>query len=118
MVKEINKTNESILNTIGKKPRFFRPPFGITNSFLARAVEKTNMISIGWSLRSLDTVKKQERVLKRIKRKIRPGNIILLHDTSEKTVNVVRELISCLKTNDYKIVSLDKLLGLDAYEAD
>ena len=77
MLKEINATNESIYKAIGKKPKFFRPPFGITNSFLARAIEKTNMISIGWSLRSLDTVKKQEKVLKRIKRKISPGDIIL-----------------------------------------
>ncbi len=118
MLKEINATNESIYKAIGKKPRFFRPPFGITNSFLARALEKTNMISIGWSLRSLDTVKKQEKVLKRIKRKIHPGDIILLHDTSEKTLNVVRELISWLKTIDYKIVGLDKLLAEEAYEAD
>lgn len=118
MLKEINATNESIYKAIGKKPKFFRPPFGITNSFLARALEKTNMISIGWSLRSLDTVKKQEQVLKRIKRKINPGDIILLHDASEKTLNVVRELINWVKTNDYKIVGLDKLLAEEAYEAD
>ena len=118
MIQEINSTNELIYKIIGKKPRFFRPPFGITNPFVKKAINHTGMTPIGWSLRSLDTVKNEKKVLARIKNKIQPGDIVLMHDKSKHILSVVQDLISWVEASELKIVSLNKLLALDAYEAD
>ena len=55
-------------------------------------------------------------IFERVKNKIKPGGIILLHDTSQKSVNVLERLLLFLKTENYSIVSVDKLLNLSAYE--
>jgi peptidoglycan/xylan/chitin deacetylase (PgdA/CDA1 family) len=96
---------------------FFRPPFGVTNPMIAKAVSKTKHHVIGWNIRSLDTVYENENIIfERVKNKIKPGGIILLHDTSQKSVNVLERLLLFLKTENYSIVSVDKLLNLSAYE--
>jgi peptidoglycan/xylan/chitin deacetylase (PgdA/CDA1 family) len=72
---------------------------------------------IGWNIRSLDTVYENEDVIfERVKSKVKPGGIILLHDTSQKSVNVLERLLLFLKSENYSIVSVDKLLNLSAYE--
>lgn len=116
MIEEIGTTNDEIFGITEKTPRFFRPPFGITNPFVAKAVKMSKMESIGWSLRSLDTVKDKNKVISRIKRKLKPGDIILLHDRNEHTLSLVKEIVSWLKSNAYNIVGLDTILAIEAYE--
>lgn len=117
MVNEINQTNALVTKLYNKKMLLFRPPFGVTNPNIARAVSKTNQIIIGWNIRSLDTVIQNESVvLERIKKRLRPGSIILLHDTSEKTVIVLEQLLLFLQVQGYKTKTIDELLNINAYE--
>jgi peptidoglycan/xylan/chitin deacetylase (PgdA/CDA1 family) len=97
--------------------RLFRPPFGVTNPNIARAVTKTNQIVIGWNIRSLDTViESQNAILNRIKNRVKPGGIILLHDTSDKTVLVLEQLLLFLQSEGYQTVTIEELLEISAYE--
>ena len=114
---EITKNDEIIKFYSGKKVLFYRPPFGVTNPRIARAVSTTGHKVIGWNNRSLDTVITDEsKILKRIKRKVRPGSIILLHDTSHKTAQVLEQLLLFLQTKNYLVAPLHELLNLKAYE--
>jgi peptidoglycan/xylan/chitin deacetylase (PgdA/CDA1 family) len=111
IIEELNKTDDLIQSYTKQKPTLFRPPFGVTNPSIMRAVNKTNHKVIGWSIRSLDTVLKNEtNVFNRIKRQIQPGSIILLHDTSELTVRVLERLLTHLDAISYKSVTIEKLL--------
>lgn len=113
---ELNQTNEIIFETIGKRPVFFRPPFGVTTPHLARALESTKMNSIAWSLRTMDTVaKSEEALLAKVKSKVKAGDIILFHDTQEISPKVVSKLISYLKENDFELVGIDQLIEKKAY---
>lgn len=116
MAAEIDATKSEIERSIGKRPTFFRPPYGVTNPNLKKALEKSNMFSIGWSLRSFDTIRDADKVLKKLKSKTKPGDIVLFHDTNEKIIPVIEEYLYWLKTNQFKVVSLDKLLNIPAYE--
>ncbi|PLX13194.1 MAG: hypothetical protein C0598_04210 [Marinilabiliales bacterium] len=116
MIAEIEKTNELIENTIGKKPKLFRPPFGVTNPLLAKAIRQTGVISLGWSLRSWDTNGKIEKVVSRLKRKVHAGDIILFHDNRETTPEILARFLPYLIDNGYQVVPLDKLLKINAYE--
>ncbi|HSD15145.1 MAG TPA: polysaccharide deacetylase family protein [Flavobacterium sp.] len=117
VVEELIQTNAIIERFSGKKALYFRPPFGVTNPNIARAVAKTNHYVIGWNNRSLDTVIDDEtKILERIKNRLAPGGIILLHDTSLKTVNVLEQLLLFLQSEKYECVTIDALLNLPAYE--
>ena len=116
MVAELKRTEDSIKNATGKKTGYFRPPFGVTNPTLKRAVKTLNYIPIGWSLRSLDTVITDEKkILIRLKSKLKAGDIVLFHDIDPKVVSILGEFIEYATENGFKIVSLDELLGIEAY---
>lgn len=116
LVEELELTNKNIKDTIGKTPLFFRPPYGVATPALGRAIQKTNMVSVGWDIRSFDTsIKDPEKIFQKVKPQIKPGSIILLHDRMEGCDVVVRLLLTHLKENNYTIVNLDKLSNKPAY---
>ncbi len=116
VIEELQQTN-AVANKITKrKMNLYRPAFGVTNPNIKRAVKVTGMQTIGWSIRSLDTTKRSEAsVLKRITKNISKGDIILLHDTSVKTIAVLEQLLLFLQTNNLQSVTVDQLFKFDAY---
>ncbi len=117
IVKELQDTNAVIYNIIGKKARFFRPPYGVTNPSIAKALSITQHQVIGWNIRSMDGIIKNEKIIyNRIAKRIAPGSVVLLHDTSATTVRVLEQLLLFLRANKYEIVGIEELLDLNAYE--
>lgn len=116
-ITELKETEECIFSAIGKRTKLFRPPFGVTNPTLRRAIKLLNYTVIGWSIRSFDSSSRNEmKILKRIKKKLKPGAIILFHDTTPNIAETIRKLILFINESGYKIIRLDKLLGIEAYE--
>jgi len=115
-ITEILRTNALIERILNKKPRWYRPPFGITNPWVAKAVKATDMVSVGWSVRSFDTVIGAGDLLsKRLKRKVKNGSVILLHDGGTGLVGFLDTFIPWLKQSGYQIVSLEELIDEKAY---
>ena len=119
MVADVQYNNSLILQTIGKKMKFFRPPYGVTNPVLARTAKHLKLYSIGWSLKSGDTVNtNREVVLNRLKNNVRPGDLVLMHDNRQVVPEVLGAFIEHLKQQQYHLIRPDKLLNLEAYEKD
>ncbi len=112
IIKEIKKT-DNLINSVRLSERIvFRPPFGVTNPSIAKAIKRLKVYTIGWSLKSFDTVtKKRERVLKRLINRTRPGDIVLLHDPVKNIHIVLDKYIEFLKKNNYNFETVDKLLS-------
>jgi len=116
VLNDYNKSNELITNTIGKKPLSFRPPYGVTNPAIARAVRKLNCLVIGWSIRSFDTkFKEHDKVMGILKDQLKPGAIVLFHDKGPRIITLLKAFIEYVHKSGYKIVRFDKLLGIEAY---
>ena len=117
MMIELQETEQIIQQTINRKVRFFRPPYGVTNPSLAKAVKRCNYTTIGWNIRSLDTPKrkKTKRIVSRVIRKMKPGSIILLHDKHPNIGTVLEKLIEHVHETGYEIVRLDELIKEKAY---
>ncbi|UTN05370.1 polysaccharide deacetylase family protein [Flavobacterium bizetiae] len=114
---EIQKTDELLEKYTSKKINFFRPPYGVTTPSIRRALEKTKHKVIGWNIRSLDGgTKNQELIFNRIIKRVSPGGIVLLHDTASHSVLVLEQFLQFLKQNNYKVISIEELLNLKAYE--
>jgi len=117
MVEELKKTEDAIKQTIHKKVKLFRPPYGVTNPNLKKAVEEMDYTVIGWNVRSFDTMGKSNgKILKRISRKIKPGSIILFHDSNQNIIPLLKDFINYTTQNHYQIIRLDELLNIKAYE--
>ncbi len=116
MADDLKSCNEEIEKVIGRAPLFFRPPFGVTTPYLAKASRKLNFDVIGWNVRSLDTsITNRQELSERVIKRIKPGSIILFHDTVEGVEIVLEDVLNYLKQNDYKVVELDKLIQRNAY---
>lgn len=110
MVAEIKNCDEVMKNVGNIQTNLYRPPFGVTNPNIAKAIKQTHKISIGWNVRSLDTIIDDERkIYKRITKDLRKGSIILLHDTSEKTYHVLVDLLVFLKDKKYSTFTVDSI---------
>jgi peptidoglycan/xylan/chitin deacetylase (PgdA/CDA1 family) len=115
-VEELNQTSDKVFETIGKRMNFFRPPYGVTTPHLVKAAKQLNYQVIGWNVRSLDTTNDDvNTIYKRVLGQLKPNSIVLFHDTSEKTITVLKQTLSFAKENGFKIVSIEKLLRLQAY---
>lgn len=116
VVRELNRTTDVVKKLTGKSLNLYRPAFGVTNPMIEKAVKDLEVNSIGWSIRSLDTTTRNEKtILNRITTKVSKGDVILLHDTSEKTVKVLEWLLLFLEENNLKSVTVDELLQIEAY---
>ncbi|HJZ40481.1 MAG TPA: polysaccharide deacetylase family protein [Bacteroidales bacterium] len=113
---ELKNTEEGIMKITGKKIRLFRPPYGVTNPTVARAVSNMNYTGIGWSLKSKDTVTADEKaLLNKLIKRVKPGDIVLFHDNQAVTVNVLEAFIAWLRQQNFTIERLDNFLHLKAY---
>lgn len=116
MLDDLQRMDTVAEKLIGKRPGLFRPPFGVTVPWLARAVSKGGYISVGWSVRSKDTaINDESRLLAKVMKGLQPGAVYLFHDTSKTTLAILPEFIERATAGGYRIVRLDKMLNLTAY---
>ncbi|MGK6351657.1 polysaccharide deacetylase family protein [Parapedobacter sp. DT-150] len=113
---EIRHTDTAIAECIGRRPRFFRPPYGVTTPHLAQAVKESGHAVIGWRVRPYDTLKRPaERIVRTILKKTKPGDIILLHDTHDRVALVLEQLLPELQKRHFTMVTVDTLIQRNAY---
>lgn len=116
MYEDLQMMNNVMEKTIGKKPKLFRPPYGVTNPNLKKAIQQGRYIAIGWNIRSMDTVVKDARkLLAKVTASLKPGAVVLFHDTSKTTLDMLSAFIRQAREMGYEIVRLDKLLNLEPY---
>lgn len=113
---DLQRCSEIIEKIIGKKVHLFRPPFGVTTPRYGRVLKTLDMISVGWSLRSMDTITANpERLYTRVIKRLKPGQVLLFHDTQKVTLQLLPGLIEYCRANEIKIVSLQELTELQPY---
>ncbi|RNA61281.1 polysaccharide deacetylase family protein [Chryseobacterium nematophagum] len=114
MINEIENCDEIIFKVGNIKTNLYRPPFGVTNPNIAKAIKKTHKKSIGWNIRSLDTITPDEtKIYKKVTQSLKKGNIILLHDTSQKTYNALVDILLFLKDKKYSTFTINSIIKND-----
>jgi peptidoglycan/xylan/chitin deacetylase (PgdA/CDA1 family) len=122
--REIERTDAAIERLIGRRPAMFRPPMGVKSPFIASEVKRAGHAMVTWSVRGRDCLRTSpDEIVGRIAPRLRPGDIILLHDGVEPhsgrdpsvTIAALRPLLHELKRRGLEPVRLDELLALPAY---
>lgn len=107
---EIAQGVESINKITGKRPNLFRPPFGITNPKIAKAIKSQKLTSVGWSIRTFDTtLNDSSELLKKVTDKLTPGSIILMHDRLKITVDAMSSILDEIKRRGLVPITLDEV---------
>jgi peptidoglycan/xylan/chitin deacetylase (PgdA/CDA1 family) len=114
---ELQQTDAALATVLGRTPRFFRPPYGVTNPMVARAVRRGKYTVVGWSVRSFDTViKDRDKLLQRVTCSLKGGDIVLFHDYSDCMLDVLPAFLDHVAKLGLKVVRVDELLQEKAYE--
>lgn len=81
MTGEIEQAQRSIAALGVAPPRYFRAPAGLRNPFLEPVLCRLGLKLVSWTRRGFDTVTADpQKVLRRLTRRLRAGDILLLHD--------------------------------------
>lgn len=114
MEAELRRTDEVLSGITGQPVTLFRPPFGVTNPTVARAVKKFGYRTVGWSVRSLDTMgRSSEWVVRRIARRLKPGAVILLHDDRPGSDRLLELVLEQIEREKYTVERLDRLFEIE-----
>ncbi len=111
---DMYQCDSAIARTTAQCAKWFRPPFGVTNPNVAKAVKMLKYKVAGWSIRSLDTViSNKDKVMKRVVSRLHPGAIILMHDHLPDAPYILKQVMQQAMEKGYRFVTLDELEALE-----
>ncbi|MGL6202359.1 MAG: polysaccharide deacetylase family protein [Lachnospiraceae bacterium] len=104
---EINTTNNKIMEKSGMAAKIVRPPYGSVNDTVRAAV---GVPMIMWSVDTLDwKTKNAQATIDHVMNTVRDGDIILMHDIHDTTIDAAKDLIPKLKEAGYQLVTVSEL---------
>jgi peptidoglycan-N-acetylglucosamine deacetylase len=115
---------QGVLAAFAVRPLTFRPPVGITNPRLPGILRELGMCCVTFNCRAFDRGNRRIAGLAEIiLRKVRPGDIILLHDVVpkggagiEEWLAEMEKILLGLKGQGYQVLPLEKLIDRPVME--
>jgi peptidoglycan/xylan/chitin deacetylase (PgdA/CDA1 family) len=80
---EIDRTQDLLQKLTGRRPRLFRPPFGVRWFSLWPLLQERGLTMVLWSMRGYDGDLDAPGIARTTLGQLQPGGIILLHDGFE-----------------------------------
>jgi len=121
MTYEIAQAQLILASICGVKPRFYRPPIGLSNPHLRTALAKTSMICIGWSRSASDAGNRLRSSFSHFVSLPREGAVILLHDVlpvpafRNEFFSSLEAMMRRLQAEQFEVVTVDKLFSEKPY---
>jgi peptidoglycan-N-acetylglucosamine deacetylase len=82
---DIARAQAAVESAAGVRPTLFRPPIGRVSPRVAAGARRAGVTTVAWTVRGLDGVSmtRPDDVLRRLRKKLGDGSIVLLHDAAE-----------------------------------
>ncbi len=122
---QLQECERALTDAVGEHSRLFRPPFGGRRPATLRAARSLGLESVMWNVTGWDwRGKPAEYVEDKVTRKIRGGNVVLLHDGSHaafgadrsQTVIATDHLIARYKSEGFQFVTVPQMMAEDCRE--
>lgn len=108
---QIDKTQSIIYETVQYKPKVFRPTYGSLNNKIRNNI---NLDIILWNIDTMDwKYKSVDKIVSRATKNIKDGDIILMHDTYERTYKAIMKIVPILKEQGYQFVTISELKQIE-----
>ena len=106
---EIQKTDETLCAILGDGDYWLRPPWGFASDALKSAV---SVPLIYWTIDTMDwSVRNRDLVAHHIIENAKSGDIVLLHDPYDTSVEASLQAIEVLQAQGYEFVTLEELFS-------
>lgn len=113
IVEQLGGVKTSITAAAGRKPVFFRPPYGIITPEALKALDSDlNLVPVGWTVDTLDwSTKDPDELFDKTVALIRQRGkgIVLMHDIHDQSRLAAKRLVKWLADNGYKVVSPERM---------
>jgi peptidoglycan/xylan/chitin deacetylase (PgdA/CDA1 family) len=113
---QFTRADDAIKAATGQTPKLWRPAGGLTNDEVNLAAAQQGLAAILWDVIPFDWMNDSNTAATRymLMTQIKPGSVVLFHDTYSSTVDLVYQFIPVLKANGYHLVTVSQLLGARA----
>ncbi|EID14603.1 carbohydrate degrading enzyme [Mycobacterium xenopi RIVM700367] len=110
---QLTKAKDVIAAATGHTPTLYRPAGGLSNAAVRHAAGQLGQAEILWDVIPYDWINDSNTGATRqvLMRQIKPGSVVLFHDTYSSTVDLVYQFIPVLKANGYHLVTVSQMLG-------
>jgi peptidoglycan/xylan/chitin deacetylase (PgdA/CDA1 family) len=112
---ELTTTGDIIQQVTGKRPIFFRPPYGSVNAQVLTQANQLGLTTFIWSDGSLDwTPIGPAAIVHQVLSTVANGAIILMHDgggNRSRTLAALPGVIEGLQARHFRFVTLDQLVA-------
>lgn len=112
MAAEIDKCNDIVEKVLGFRPALYRAPSGDITDTVLDLAEERGMFNIKWSVDSIDwrDDMTKENIINRVLGRTVSGSILLFHNDTKYTKDVLPIIIDRLQKEDYKFVPVSSLI--------
>ncbi len=111
---EFRRTQAIIKKATGKKPRYFRPPFGEVDERVANLAKKAGLVTIQYDVASGDPDPglSAKRIIRSVLEEAKGGSILVFHMNRNgvRTAEVLPEIVKQLRAKGYELVTIGDLL--------
>ncbi|OBF03833.1 carbohydrate degradation protein [Mycobacterium sp. ACS4054] len=110
---EFAKANDAINAATGRTPTLYRPAGGLSTDAVRQTAARFGLAEILWDVIPFDWANDSNTAATRymLMTYIKPGSVVLFHDTYSSTVDLVYQFLPVLKANGYRMVTVSELLG-------
>ena len=116
---EIEYVNDRVFDLTGKKPKYFRAPFGDYSNKLMTSLEELNMVGVQWSIDSLDWKGlSAKQIYERVVPKAKSGDIVLFHNNSDHVLDALPMVLTALRAQGFEFVTIADLVLTEGYTID
>jgi len=113
---EINKVNQLVYQLTGVTPTLVRPPYGKVNSRVIAASQPYQLVL--WNVDTLDWRHRDaKKTVAEVKRSVKDGSVILMHDLYANNVIAVEEIVIYLLEQGFQIVTFSEMIEARQLEA-
>lgn len=107
-IMQVSRTNEVIYEVTGQYPQLIRPPFGRAPEDL---VYEPPMVETLWTIDSRDwELSDVGTIMENVLPNAEENAIILMHDSSQSSVQAALAIVDSLQERGYTFVTLDEIL--------
>ncbi|MDD4866242.1 MAG: polysaccharide deacetylase family protein [Mycobacterium sp.] len=110
---QFSRASDAITAATGRAPTLYRPAGGLSNEAVRQTAARYGLAEILWNVIPFDWINDSDTAATRymLMTHIKPGSVVLFHDTYSSTVDLVYQFIPVLKANGYHLVTVSELLG-------
>lgn len=112
---ELARTQDSIAQEVGWKPRLFRAPYELHDRMTDGVASALGLLEVFWSVDSGDDVPHAQvkTVVRNVLAGLHPGAIVLMHDLHPWTVAALPRILRAIRLRGLRTVTVPELLALD-----